>query len=136
MYELKMVRYSAKIQQKKQEYDKYILTNKIKTNQRVTAFFIFLDELHNSSLKQDHHEANGVAVVGKAEGKKDVSEFEKARYIEKSQHNKQKYDQFILQHPNQPTRPSKQFFIFLDEFNNLFMEDHTEAKNIAVIGKG
>ncbi|BBN19030.1 high mobility group B protein, plant [Marchantia polymorpha subsp. ruderalis] len=58
-----------------------------------TAFFIFLDEFRKS-FKEDHPEAKGVAVVGKAGGEKwkDMSEFEKAPYIAKAQQKKQEYD--------------------------------------------
>lgn len=58
-----------------------------------TAFFIFLDEFRKS-FKEDHPEAKGVAVVGKAGGEKwkDMSEFEKAPYIAKAAQKKQEYD--------------------------------------------
>ncbi|KAL3699151.1 hypothetical protein R1sor_017173 [Riccia sorocarpa] len=58
-----------------------------------TAFFIFLDEFRKS-FKEDHPEAKGVAVVGKAGGEKwkDMSDFEKAPYIAKAQQKKQEYD--------------------------------------------
>ncbi|KAL2609470.1 hypothetical protein R1flu_028043 [Riccia fluitans] len=58
-----------------------------------TAFFIFLDEFRKS-FKEDHPEAKGVAVVGKAGGEKwkDMSDNEKAPYIAKAQQKKQEYD--------------------------------------------
>lgn len=39
------------------------------------------------------------------------------------------------QESNQPERSLTNFFIFLEKFKNLFKEDHSETKYVAVVGK-
>jgi high mobility group protein B1 len=67
-----------------------------------TPFFLFLEQFRKT-FKEDHPEAKGVAVVGKAGGEKwkEMSDFEKAPFITKAQQRKVDYDRDIAAYNKQ-----------------------------------
>lgn len=67
-----------------------------------TPFFLFLEQFRKT-FKEDHPEAKGVAVVGKAGGEKwkEMTEFEKAPFITKAQQRKQDYEKDLAAYNKQ-----------------------------------